>query len=131
QHGNDPSFVFPMTWYTSVVPDQSLVYEQAGRHLIDYFRTVATVFDPEGVDDPLTKGIYQGFHDWNTSVTYDQIDQETDVALFGDPDTVIEKLKRAQEAGVEKVHCFMNFGTRPHDDVVASMRLFAREVMPA
>jgi natural product biosynthesis luciferase-like monooxygenase protein len=131
-HGYDPAAVdLPLTWYTFVVPDKETAYDQAGRHLVDYFRSVATILDPDRVDDPESKKVYQGLQEWNLSVTYEHIQQQTDVALIGDPDMVIQKLKRAEQAGLEKVHCFMNFGTRPHEEVVASMKLFAAEVMPA
>jgi alkanesulfonate monooxygenase SsuD/methylene tetrahydromethanopterin reductase-like flavin-dependent oxidoreductase (luciferase family) len=130
--GRDADLVdVPITWYTFVVPDQERVYEDAGRHLINYFRSIGNIFDPEKVDNPEARQVYEELHEWNNTVTYDHIENNTDVALFGDPDTVIRKLERIRDAGVEKVHCLMNFGNRPHHEVVASMQLFAEKVMPA
>lgn len=121
----------PITFYTFVVSDQERVYEDAGKYLIDYFRSVGKVFDPNRVNDLDVRQTYEELYEWNNTVTYDYIDNHTDVAIFGDPATVIRKLSRIREAGVEKVHCLMNFGNRQHRDVVASMELFANEVMPA
>jgi natural product biosynthesis luciferase-like monooxygenase protein len=132
ESGRDADAVdVPITWYTFVVSDQERVYEDAGRHLINYFRGIGNIFDPEKVDNPEARQVYEELHEWNNTVTYDHIENNTDVALFGDPDTVIRKLERIRDAGVEKVHCLMNFGNRAHDEVVASMELFAKEVMPA
>lgn len=57
---------------------------------------------------------------------------ERDEMIFGGPQTVIGKLRRLQDAaGVNNLICWMNFGGMPQDLVLRSMRLFAREVMPA
>jgi alkanesulfonate monooxygenase SsuD/methylene tetrahydromethanopterin reductase-like flavin-dependent oxidoreductase (luciferase family) len=51
---------------------------------------------------------------------------------FGTPQRCIDVLKRWESAGVEQVVFLLNEGTMiPQDKVLASMRLFAAEVMPA
>jgi natural product biosynthesis luciferase-like monooxygenase protein len=129
--GRDPNEVdVPMAFYTCVVRDQHRVYEDAGRYLIDYFRSIGDIFDPDAVDDPEARGVYKELHEWNNTVTYDHVEEHTDVAIFGDPATVINKLEKIRDAGVDKVQCVMNFGNLSHDAVAASMELFAKEVMP-
>lgn len=57
---------------------------------------------------------------------------ERDEMIFGGPQTVISRLRRLNEvAGVDNIICWMNFGGMPQDLVLRSMRLFAREVIPA
>lgn len=57
---------------------------------------------------------------------------ERDEMIFGGPQTVINRLRRLNElAGVNNVICWMNFGGLPQDLVLRSMRLFAKEVIPA
>ena len=52
--------------------------------------------------------------------------------IFGGPQTCIEKLEQlGEEAGVNNLVCWMNFGGLPMEMMERSMRLFADEVMPA
>jgi alkanesulfonate monooxygenase SsuD/methylene tetrahydromethanopterin reductase-like flavin-dependent oxidoreductase (luciferase family) len=129
--GHDADTVdVPMTWYAFAVPDRARVHEDGGRHLIDYFRSIGKVFDPTKVSDPQVRKVYEELHEWNHTVTWDHIENNTDVALIGDPKQLIGQIERARDAGVNKVQLFMNFGNRPHEEVAASMRLFAEEVIP-
>ena len=52
-------------------------------------------------------------------------------AFIGTPDKVIAKIKALQEEGIETFGCNFSFGGMPQDKVLKSMRLFAKEVMPA
>jgi hypothetical protein len=53
------------------------------------------------------------------------------VLLFDDPVGCAEKVKRLQEAGVERLLLWMGPGGVAHELVARSMRLFAEEVAPA
>ena len=56
---------------------------------------------------------------------------ERDEMIFGGPATVIERLRRLeQDAGVNNLICWMNFGGMSQEAVLRSMRLFSREVIP-
>jgi alkanesulfonate monooxygenase SsuD/methylene tetrahydromethanopterin reductase-like flavin-dependent oxidoreductase (luciferase family) len=48
--------------------------------------------------------------------------------IMGTPEQCLEKLERYHELGVDNVLLMFDFGA-PHDEVMASMRLFAEEVM--
>lgn len=50
--------------------------------------------------------------------------------IFGDPDTVTEKVVKHAEIGLNGIQLNMCFGAS-HEDIMKSMRLFAKEVMPA
>ncbi len=51
--------------------------------------------------------------------------------VFGSAETVIEKLKSLEQAGVSHVICHFDFSSMAQDDIVASMERFAEDVMPA
>ena len=51
-------------------------------------------------------------------------------AFFGTPDDVTDKIRALQAAGVEYFGCNFAFGNMPHEKVMRSMELFAKEVMP-
>ncbi|OZM77104.1 LLM class flavin-dependent oxidoreductase [Pseudonocardia sp. MH-G8] len=50
--------------------------------------------------------------------------------LFGSPETIISGLEAIRELGIESVMLFMHMGGLPHEKIMASMDLFAREVLP-
>lgn len=51
--------------------------------------------------------------------------------LIGSPEDVIKRLKEYQEVGCNEVMMLMNFGGMPHEKVLKSIELTARQVMPA
>ena len=65
------------------------------------------------------------------TVTWDDIDQT--MGIYGSPDTCIRKISEAhKQTGMNQLICWFNpGGLVPHTEVLASMRRFAQEVMPA
>ena len=58
-------------------------------------------------------------------------DHERGQMIFGGPETCIEKVRQLEEeAKINYLICWMNFGALPQEKVLRSMRLFAQEVMP-
>jgi len=51
--------------------------------------------------------------------------------IFGTPDDCIERLQEFAAAGVRNVICSFSYGGMPDEKVRETMRLFAREVVPA
>lgn len=51
--------------------------------------------------------------------------------LFGSPESVIATLHKIRELGIERVMMFMHMGGLPHEKIMASLELCAREVIPA
>jgi probable F420-dependent oxidoreductase len=51
-------------------------------------------------------------------------------ALFGSPGTCLKMLAELREIGIERVIGFVHIGGLRHEQVVASLKLFASEVMP-
>ena len=52
------------------------------------------------------------------------------VALFGTPDVITERIQNLQKSGVEKIIFFINYGGIDHQKVLDSLDLFSKEVMP-
>jgi alkanesulfonate monooxygenase SsuD/methylene tetrahydromethanopterin reductase-like flavin-dependent oxidoreductase (luciferase family) len=53
------------------------------------------------------------------------------MVISGSPATCIKALREYREAGVDRVICQFKLGLMPHEETMASMDLFAKEVMPA
>ena len=58
-------------------------------------------------------------------------DEWWDGLVYGTPERCIARLRRDAELGFEGFMAWFDVGGVPHEQVVRSMRLFAREVMPA
>ncbi|MQA15327.1 MAG: LLM class flavin-dependent oxidoreductase [Pseudonocardiaceae bacterium] len=51
-------------------------------------------------------------------------------ALFGSPESVIAGLSKIHDLGIDRVMLFVHMGELPHDKIMDSLTLFAREVLP-
>lgn len=67
---------------------------------------------------------------YGKSAKYQDLSDKEQV-LIGSPEDVIAMLKRYQDAGCDHIMMLMNFGGLPHEKVLKSMELIAKEVMPA
>jgi alkanesulfonate monooxygenase SsuD/methylene tetrahydromethanopterin reductase-like flavin-dependent oxidoreductase (luciferase family) len=81
------------------------------------------------------KKIHEGYQLYDTvrqnhaKVTYDDLAEWG--SAFGTPDDVADRIVTYAEApGVSHWMAEMKFGGMSHEDTMASMRLFAKEVMP-
>jgi alkanesulfonate monooxygenase SsuD/methylene tetrahydromethanopterin reductase-like flavin-dependent oxidoreductase (luciferase family) len=54
-----------------------------------------------------------------------------DSALFGSPGTVVDRLRAISELGVDGVLLYVHLGGLTHEQIMSSLDLFAREVLPA
>jgi alkanesulfonate monooxygenase SsuD/methylene tetrahydromethanopterin reductase-like flavin-dependent oxidoreductase (luciferase family) len=53
-----------------------------------------------------------------------------DMVIVGTPDEVVEKFMKYDEAGVDQVLCYLNFGFLPHEAVMRSVELLGEYVIP-
>jgi len=67
---------------------------------------------------------------FSREVTFDYDSMFQDVALFGTPDQLTEKIEGLRRNGVENIIFFINFGGIESQKVINSLELFAKEVMP-
>ena len=58
-----------------------------------------------------------------------EFDRE-DMVVVGTPDDCIRKILRFEEAGVDQLLCYLNFGYLPHEAVMKSIELLGRHVIP-
>lgn len=61
--------------------------------------------------------------------TFEDLDAE-DMVIIGDVDHCIRKVERYRDAGLDHLLALMQADRIPHDKVMRSIELFAREVMP-
>ena len=53
-----------------------------------------------------------------------------DQIIVGTPDEVLEKVVRYDEAGVDQLLCYVQFGSLPHEKVMRSLELLGTKVLP-
>jgi alkanesulfonate monooxygenase SsuD/methylene tetrahydromethanopterin reductase-like flavin-dependent oxidoreductase (luciferase family) len=56
--------------------------------------------------------------------------QEEDMIVIGTPDECLRKILRYEEAGVDQLLCYVQFGDLPHDKIMRGLELLARQVLP-
>jgi alkanesulfonate monooxygenase SsuD/methylene tetrahydromethanopterin reductase-like flavin-dependent oxidoreductase (luciferase family) len=77
--------------------------------------------------------VYQRLDDFRQTRTaqptsYEHIAEQR--AFFGTPDDIVARIRSLQAQGFERFGCNFAFGNMPHDKIMRSMELFAKEVMP-
>jgi alkanesulfonate monooxygenase SsuD/methylene tetrahydromethanopterin reductase-like flavin-dependent oxidoreductase (luciferase family) len=55
---------------------------------------------------------------------------EQDMVIVGTPEECLEKFLRYEQAGVDQVLCYVNFGYLPHEAVMKSLKLLGDYVIP-
>jgi alkanesulfonate monooxygenase SsuD/methylene tetrahydromethanopterin reductase-like flavin-dependent oxidoreductase (luciferase family) len=58
-----------------------------------------------------------------------EFDRE-DMVVVGTPDECLAKLARYEEAGVDQLLCYLNFGYLPHEAVMKSIELLGTRIIP-
>jgi alkanesulfonate monooxygenase SsuD/methylene tetrahydromethanopterin reductase-like flavin-dependent oxidoreductase (luciferase family) len=53
-----------------------------------------------------------------------------DVIIVGTPEMCLEKMLRYEEAGVDQLLCYVQFGALPHDKVMRNLELLGTKVIP-
>lgn len=56
--------------------------------------------------------------------------QDQDMIIVGTPEMCLEKVLRYEEAGVDQLLCYMQFGMLPHEKVMRSIELLGTKVIP-
>ena len=51
-------------------------------------------------------------------------------SLIGTPDKVAEGVQAYVDIGADQIICLVQAGRIPHEDIMASLKLFGEEVMP-
>jgi alkanesulfonate monooxygenase SsuD/methylene tetrahydromethanopterin reductase-like flavin-dependent oxidoreductase (luciferase family) len=56
--------------------------------------------------------------------------QNEDMIIIGTPEMCLEKILRYEQAGVDQLLCYVQFGTLPHEKVMRSLELLGTKVIP-
>jgi alkanesulfonate monooxygenase SsuD/methylene tetrahydromethanopterin reductase-like flavin-dependent oxidoreductase (luciferase family) len=56
--------------------------------------------------------------------------QEEDMIIIGTGEECLRKILRYEEAGVDQLLCYVQFGELPHDKVMRNLEILAKDVMP-
>ncbi|WP_232700111.1 LLM class flavin-dependent oxidoreductase [Brevibacillus daliensis] len=73
--------------------------------------------------------LYLDTRQYGKGAQYEDLEQREQL-LIGTPEDVITMLKKYQQAGLDHIMMLMNFGGLPHEQVLKSMELVAKQVMP-
>jgi len=115
-----------------VAPTNEEARRDTEETLMGYWRTLLQVGIPADGPASLPDAykFYTGLYPMLGSLTYDDL-LSSDLLVFGDPETCIEKIVRHADAfPLDEFLCLAAFGTLPHAKVKRSMELFAKEVVP-
>jgi alkanesulfonate monooxygenase SsuD/methylene tetrahydromethanopterin reductase-like flavin-dependent oxidoreductase (luciferase family) len=55
---------------------------------------------------------------------------DADMIVIGDADRCYEKMKHYADLGVDQLLCYMQFGFLEHDDIMKSLEIIGKEVLP-
>jgi len=129
--GRDTSNLeLPVTVYTYIADSNQKARDQSEKHIMWHFGKLAQLATPqegESISDQYKH--YPKFFGRIAELDYDFIAEN--LAIIGDPDHCVERLKTAEsEFGVNYVVFHMNFGGISPEHVMDSLRLFAKYVMP-
>ena len=77
--------------------------------------------------EPGTVNLWQEYQEWRKS---DKAQKTFDTGLIGSPETIRQKLRAFEAAGIDQIILLNQSGKTSHQDICDSLKLFANEVMP-
>ncbi len=80
-----------------------------------------------GISAPGQTNLWELYQDWRHS---DKAQEALRSGLIGSPETIRNKLRQFAAAHVDQVILLNQAGANTHEDICASLELFAKEVMP-
>ena len=104
--------------------DEEAVEKAAGW---TFFIFCLSHYGKHGISAPGETDLWALYQDWRHS---EKAQQALTAGLIGSPDTIRRKLRAFAAANVDQVILLNQAGKNTHDDICASLDLFAREVMP-
>ena len=129
-HGKaeDIAVLFP----TYVADSAIQIRQEVESSFMHYFRTVSHQARLGQRDQSVSYAYLQEVRKRMESITWNEVDMT--MALYGPPDLCAQKFRDAYKrcGGINQMICWFNpGGLIPHRQVLASMRRFAEEVIPA
>jgi alkanesulfonate monooxygenase SsuD/methylene tetrahydromethanopterin reductase-like flavin-dependent oxidoreductase (luciferase family) len=118
-------------FFTQVADSAAQARQQVEPSTMHYFRTIIQQARLGERDQAASYAYLQEVRQRQESLTWGDID--TGMGIYGSPAACIQKIKDIHEqCGMDQLVCWFNpGGLVPHQQVLANMRRFAEEVMPA
>jgi alkanesulfonate monooxygenase SsuD/methylene tetrahydromethanopterin reductase-like flavin-dependent oxidoreductase (luciferase family) len=126
EHGHTQTLAM-CSYFTNVVYNQADEVRTKER-LLHYLHSVLSAFPSDRATAPPHIAYFVDIVERLRSMKPEDVGERSIVT--GDPEACIATLKKCEEAGIEEVILYFNFGELSHRDTLASMERFAREVMP-
>lgn len=126
--GNPGTGEFCLLWGTYCAPTTERAVRDAEGPVMWYISRLQRFFGPRASEAETRRQLQQ--YDWWTDPTLDKLIRN-DMVLAGDPARCIELIRKAEAGGVNHVLAQFQIGGLRHEQTVESMKLFAKEVMPA
>jgi len=92
-----------------------------------FFQFALILYNKEGPFDPGTVNLWERYQEWKESGDGQKIQPNS--GLVGSPDTIRKRLQQFQDVHVDQVILLNQAGKNRHEDICASLELFANEVM--
>ena len=92
-----------------------------------FFQFALQLYGKEGPFEPGSVNFWERYLEWKKTP---EGQRRTENELIGSPATVRERLLELEQANVDQVIFLNQAGKNSHEDICASLELFAKEVMP-
>ena len=92
-----------------------------------FFQFALVLYNKEGPFEPGTVNLWERYQEWKNSPERKAIDPSS--GLVGSPETIRKRLKQYQDVHVDQVILLNQAGKNKHEDICASLRLFADELL--
>ena len=93
-----------------------------------FFQFALVLYNKEGPFEPGTVNLWERYQEWKQSPERKALDPSA--GLVGSPETIRKRLKQYRDVHVDQVILLNQAGKNKHEDICASLELFAEEVMP-
>ena len=92
-----------------------------------FFQFALQLYNKEGPFAPGSMNFWKRYQEWKSTP---EGQRRSGSELIGSPETIRSRLKELEEAHVDQVILLNQAGKNSHEDICASLALFAKEVMP-
>ncbi len=93
-----------------------------------FFQFALILYNKEGPFEPGTVNLWDRYQEWKRSGKGDDLTPNS--GLVGSPETIRKRLQQFQDVHIDQVILLNQAGKNRHEDICASLELFAGEVMP-
>ncbi|MDQ1395869.1 MAG: hypothetical protein QOG64_1128 [Acidimicrobiaceae bacterium] len=93
-----------------------------------FFQFSLGFYSSHGPVEPGTVNLWDEYREWRKTPKGEAAVRAT--GLIGSPDSLRRRLRKFQDSNIDQVILLNQAGKNAHEDICASLELFAREVMP-